>query len=60
MIESTRWIDEIYKNDMTMWYFKQTQNEYILIELIIKKFLITWEDQSTIESLSSIVKSSMT
>ena len=30
MIESTRWIDEIYKSDMTMWYSKQTQNEYIL------------------------------
>ncbi len=29
MIEFTKWIDEIYKNDMTMWYFKQTQNEYI-------------------------------
>ncbi len=29
MIESTKWIDEVYKNDMTMWYFKQTQNEYI-------------------------------
>ncbi len=22
MIESTRWIDEIYKSDMTMWYSK--------------------------------------
>ncbi len=30
MIESTKWIDEIYKSDMTMWYSKQTQNEYIL------------------------------
>ncbi len=30
MIESTRWIDEIYKSDMTMWYFKQAQNKYIL------------------------------
>ncbi len=30
MIESTRWVDEIYKSDMTMWYSKQTQNEYIL------------------------------
>ncbi len=30
MIKSTRWINEIYKSDMTMWYFKQTQNEYIL------------------------------
>ncbi len=29
MIEFTKWIDEIYKNDMTMWYFKQIQNEYI-------------------------------
>ncbi len=29
IIEFTKWIDEIYKNDMTMWYFKQTQNEYI-------------------------------
>ncbi len=29
MIESTKWIDEIYKSDMTMWYSKQTQNEYI-------------------------------
>ena len=24
------WINEIYENDMTMWYSKQTQNEYIL------------------------------
>jgi len=30
MIESTKWIDEIYENDMIMWYSKQTQNEYIL------------------------------
>ncbi len=30
MIKFTQWIDEIYKSDMTMWYFKQTQNEYIL------------------------------
>ncbi len=30
MIKFTKWVDEIYKNDMTMWYFKQTQNEYIL------------------------------
>ncbi len=30
MIESTRWIDEIYKSDMTMWYSKQAQNKYIL------------------------------
>ncbi len=30
MIESTRWIDEIYKSDMIMWYSKQAQNEYIL------------------------------
>ncbi len=30
MIKSTRWIDEVYKSDMTMWYSKQTQNEYIL------------------------------
>ncbi len=30
MIESTRRIDEIYKSDMTMWYSKQAQNEYIL------------------------------
>ncbi len=30
MIESTKWIDEIYKSDMIMWYSKQAQNEYIL------------------------------
>ncbi len=30
MIEFTKWIDEIYKSDMTMWYSKQVQNEYIL------------------------------
>ncbi len=30
MIEFTKWIDEIYKNDMTMWYSKQAQNVYIL------------------------------
>ncbi len=30
MIEFTKWINEIYKNDMTMWYFKQAQNVYIL------------------------------
>jgi len=30
MIEFTKWINKIYKNNMTMWYFKQTQNEYIL------------------------------
>ncbi len=34
--------------------------QYIMIKLIIKKFLITWKNQSTIESLSSIVKLSMT
>jgi hypothetical protein len=31
-----------------------------MIELIIKKLSITQEDQSTIESLSSIVKSNTT
>ncbi len=30
MIKSTKWINEVYKSDMTMWYFKQAQNEYIL------------------------------
>ncbi len=30
MIEFIKWIDEVYKSDMTMWYSKQTQNEYIL------------------------------
>ncbi len=30
MIEFTKWINEIYKNDITMWYSKQAQNEYIL------------------------------
>ncbi len=30
MIKFTKWIDEVYKSDMTMWYSKQTQNEYIL------------------------------
>ncbi len=30
MIESTRWINEIYKSDMIMWYSKQAQNKYIL------------------------------
>ncbi len=30
MIEFIKWINEVYKNDMIMWYFKQTQSEYIL------------------------------
>jgi len=30
MIKFTKWIDEIYRNDMIMWYSKQTQNKYIL------------------------------
>ncbi len=32
MIEFTKWINEVYKNDMTMWYSKQIQNEYILLK----------------------------
>ncbi len=40
-----------------MWYFKaDTEWIYIMIKLIIKKFSITQENWSTIESLSSIVK----
>jgi len=30
MIKFIKWVNEIYKSNMTMWYSKQTQNEYIL------------------------------
>ena len=52
MIKSTRWIDKIYKNDMTMWYFKQTQNEYIFDRWL---WLKSSDDKTCIHALLELI-----